>query len=252
MTIFLLTGATALIYSGQRVKDWKNSKTLILHDVEISDNSAKSTAEAGKIYFDKAIHQANVLSRKELLSKSVHYLETAIDINPQNTNAHYLLAQAKYKLNGKSEDVFRQYEEIYSYDPANQFMERSIVDFANGLSTPSEKISALNRFINRFPQSIIMNKTLGQIYLLELKNYTQALVYFKKIESKCQDDPEVLSYLGFCYDKSDSFITALNYFLKVEKLRPNDKQTLTNILALYNKLGMKEKARIYAKKLGMI
>ena len=82
-----------------RNKDWENGVTLGVHDVLISNHSARALTFAGVNYI-KLSDSTNVdLDKNKFLEKAVMYLNQSIQINPKFSSSYINLGVAYFHLN---------------------------------------------------------------------------------------------------------------------------------------------------------
>ncbi|MBC7862178.1 MAG: tetratricopeptide repeat protein, partial [Bacteroidia bacterium] len=81
-----------------RNRDWKNSYTLFLKDVQTSPNSALCNANATSALVNLALVPENSLQKDSLLKKAIAHSNKAISIHPGFSNAFFNRAVCDYHL----------------------------------------------------------------------------------------------------------------------------------------------------------
>lgn len=95
--LLIMTVIAALIIV-PRNRDWKNTHTLFLKDVETSPNSALCNANATVAYVNMAVDPKNSAQKTEYLNKAIVYSERAIKIYPGYALAYFNLAVCHFDL----------------------------------------------------------------------------------------------------------------------------------------------------------
>jgi protein O-mannosyl-transferase len=97
LLIIIAVGSFLIIIP--RNRDWKNTYTLFLKDVETSSNSALCNANATVTLVNMALEPKNQYQKTLLLKRAIRYSEKAIKIYPGFANAYFNWAVSEYNLN---------------------------------------------------------------------------------------------------------------------------------------------------------
>jgi tetratricopeptide (TPR) repeat protein len=123
----VLTGVVVIWFATltiARNAEWKNDTTLFIADAEKVPNSALVNGNAGKAYIDLSELPENKANEKELVQKSLIYLQRAVDTHTQYVNGYLNLGVAYYKLGdyNKARECWDMARKIY---PSNPFLQRN-------------------------------------------------------------------------------------------------------------------------------
>lgn len=117
--IFLLAiMAAAVLIIIPRNRDWKNSHTLFLKDVETSPNSALCNANATVALINMAVDPKNSAQKTELLKRAITYSERAVKIYPGYALAYFNLAVGYFDLDD-FEKAFATWDKGFSLFDSN-------------------------------------------------------------------------------------------------------------------------------------
>lgn len=107
-----------------RNAEWKNDTSLFIADAEKVPNSALVNGNAGKAYIDMSELPENKSREKELVQKSLIYLQRAITTHKEYVNGYLNLGVAYYKLGDytKARECWDMARKIY---PSNPFLTRN-------------------------------------------------------------------------------------------------------------------------------
>jgi tetratricopeptide (TPR) repeat protein len=107
-----------------RNAEWKNDTTLFIADAEKVPNSALVNGNAGKAYIDLSELLENKNREKELVEKSIYYLNRSVTTHKEYVNGYLNLGVAYFKLKNydKAKECWDKASEIY---PNNPFLKRN-------------------------------------------------------------------------------------------------------------------------------
>ncbi len=97
VVVVALTGLCAF-KTIDRNKDWKNDRTLFLHDVNNSPNSVLILGNAGSASIDIADSEKDSVKKNELYRQAIKYFDKALSINNRFANGYENRGVAYYKL----------------------------------------------------------------------------------------------------------------------------------------------------------
>jgi protein O-mannosyl-transferase len=98
-TLLIIMAVASFLIVIPRNRDWKNSHTLFLKDVETSPNSALCNANATVALVNMAVDPKNSDQKIPLLKKAIIYSEKATHIHPKFGNAYFNWAVSEFDLN---------------------------------------------------------------------------------------------------------------------------------------------------------
>ncbi|MBK9270492.1 MAG: tetratricopeptide repeat protein [Saprospiraceae bacterium] len=206
-----------LLYSLKTISrnmDWKNDFTLILHDAQISSNSAKINNAVGGILLDqvKDLKDSSAI-RKNIVKAKTHLLK-AIDLHPFYFDAYNLLGNAHFM--SKEYDIAAQkYEFVLKYLPEDS-------EALNNLHLTLRENGRNKGMVENNPQAaiLLLNRA------LQLK----------------PDDPETISLLGVGHGVMGDYTKAIEYFNQVLSMQPESAEAHFNLYLTYMNMGNTQKA----------
>ncbi len=145
----------------QRNAEWKNDTTLFIADAEKVPNSVLVNGNAGKAYIDLSELLENKNREKELIKKSIFYLNRSVSAHKEYVNGYLNLGVAYYKLKDydKAKDCWNKAKEIY---PNNPFLKRNFELLGQlyynqamtiGMKKPKEAILLLEKAVEIVPSN---------------------------------------------------------------------------------------------------
>lgn len=127
-----------------------------------------------------------------------------------------------------------------------------IADILADLSLNDIAEKFINIYENKEPNKALVFVTLGNFYNLKLKNYKCAIKYYEKYIEIDKTKSVIYTIVGNLYKKvygNSSLEDQIFYYEKANKLKPNDR-LINHMLAFsYEKLGKKDKAKVYYENL---
>lgn len=130
----------------------------------------------------------NYLSLREIL-KAEKALRQAITVNPESSNAHYLLGF------------------LYSLE---QKWKESVTELSNA-----------DEIMPNHPEIL---RCLGWSYYNLNRRSQQGVAILERSKNLCPDDPNILCDLGVCYMNSEHFLKAIPIFKRVIEIDPDSEQ----------------------------
>ncbi|MCW3104210.1 MAG: bacteriophage receptor, outer rane subunit [Bacteroidetes bacterium] len=135
--VIVLIGSVMIVVP--RNRDWKNSHTLFLKDVETSPNSALCNANAAVAMVNMAFEPAHSSEKTGLLKKAVAYSEHAIRIHPKFGNAYFNEAVCYYHM-GNYDSAFVLWDKGFSiFDSKPHKATFAALAYKRGLSEGQQK-----------------------------------------------------------------------------------------------------------------
>ncbi len=219
-TAFGIIVAIALLYSVKtytRNQTWKNDFTLFTTDVKISRKSAKMLNAAGGALCTEASKEKDENKKKQMLLQAISYLNEAIKIHPNYSNAHLLMGNSYFYL-GELDKSIIAYENALRSNP----------DFQDAKSNLAVALRDAGRKAGEKENNI---QKAEQLLLRSL--------------SVTPNDIETLRLLGISYGLTGRHTQAIEYFLKVTQLDPKNATAYMNLSSAYNYNGDKINAEKY-------
>ncbi|HMW38784.1 MAG: tetratricopeptide repeat protein [Saprospiraceae bacterium] len=192
-----------------RNKNWKDDLTLILHDIQISPNSAKLNTAVGGILLEKYSGNKDTKVLQEKIAQAKMHLRRAIDMHPYYFEAHNLLGNAFF-INKEYKDAVARYDFILKYRPEDR-------DARNNLA--------------------LSYRELGRVTGMNENNPAQAIEYLNRSLQIKNNDEETISLLGVAYGVLGKYNEALTQFNKVLELNPRSAMAYFNLYLTYVNMG---------------
>jgi len=144
-----------------RNAEWKNDTTLFIADAEKVPNSALVNGNAGKAFIDMSELEEDKQKEKELIQKSLYYLQRAVATHRKYANGYLNLGVAYYKLNdyAKARNSWDTARMIY---PSNPFLTRNFALLGQmyyneamrlGPNKPAEALELLEKAVEVDPSN---------------------------------------------------------------------------------------------------
>ena len=228
-----------LLFSGATIarnNDWVDNYTLFKTDLAKAPNDARLNFYLGDELIETIYAtETDTIKQKQIIAEGIPYLERAIAIYPQYSDAHTELGKA--------------YFEIHSYDSAtNHFISAMIMN-------PYQYITASNLYsavinVKRYKDAIAAYKIAtsinpeyaGAFYylgacLLLTEQYDSAAYYFGKTLVADPKYPDGEMQLGVVYAQQNKFDLAEPHFIKAMEQNPKDVNAINNVGVAYLNTG---------------
>lgn len=191
-----------------RNAEWKNDTSLFIADAEKVPNSVLVNGNAGKAYIDLSEMLENKTKEKELVTKSIYYLNRSVTTHKEYVNGYLNLGVAYFKLKDydKARECWETAKKIY---PSNPFLKRNM-----GL--------------------------LGQIYYRDAMNFgmNQPKEAIRLLEKAIEVDPDNADYwynMGGASFTVQDFKKAKTAWTKTLELKPDYEQAKQGLAAIGDK-----------------
>jgi len=122
---------------------------------------------------------------------------------------------------GQYEDAVSLMNKAITTSPTNFQAWRLKILSLSKMKKSEEAISTAKESLNLYPESIILWYTLGDIYLLDLNQYEQAVSAYEKALNIDEDDTHSLTNLAFAMDKTGNSEDALKLYLRAVTINPS-------------------------------
>jgi len=199
----------------------------------------------------KEITSAKIYIQGDRWDKAQEQLEKAVELDPDNPEAHYLLGQA-YARSGRFKDMNREFE--LSLMVSNKFEKPILAErekywiekYNAGLQSlhaqQYERAEVLLRM------AVIIDaeraeayKKLAQTYL-DMNRPRKALVLYRKLLIKRPDDLDLLASTGNLFYSQQQYAEVIPILEKILTLDPHNRDALANMALSYDALGKADEA----------
>ncbi|MGB0839703.1 MAG: hypothetical protein ACPGXL_06160 [Chitinophagales bacterium] len=236
-----------------RLPAWENDYALFMTDVKTSTNSAKVLVSAGGTITQEAVKPKNSKKRTQMLTEGIGYLNKALAIYPNSTNALLLRGNAHYELNKNYESMFGDYYHLLTMNPNRVDVLRNLNMMSDALEVNTPEV---NQFINFLENKILPLGTtiyypydaLGVLYGRKKNDLPNAIKYFEKAAEYAPGDIGVNQDLAIAYGMAGRFDEALTTNFKALALAPKNAKILLNISITYQNMNQTEKAAEFLQK----
>jgi tetratricopeptide (TPR) repeat protein len=236
-----------------RNRDWYDSKTLFLKDVEVSKNSAKGNALAGEYLIYEAKNNQNKPIRDSLLNQSIIYLNKAIEIYPKQIVALFNLAAAHYEKDRNYSQIIKTYKTILKYLPKEEKVYSNFISVINQSNNPDEKLKYYLEFLAIDSMRFDINFNIGIIMLHQKNDVKGSIPFLKKASEINPTYADAHLSLGEAYASIGLWADALNPLLEANRLKKaTNAKLLQNIGIVYTNLRNNEKAKEYLKQAALL
>lgn len=285
----VIAGLIVLLYSIKTItrnNDWHDNYTLFLNDVKYSTNSAKLLTSVGGDMTKEADKLTDTIQRKAKLQEAIGYLNRALAIYPNHSNALLLLGNAEYKLNKNPKTVIPIYEKAKASRMGGYYdalFNIGCVQIENGMSDSARNnfIAALNisptmpecaynlgeayfnlqnvdsailwfNYSNQLnPQQDMANYKLGTLYGRYKNNLDSSIYYLNKAIAINPSKPLYYEDLGVAYGLKKDYPKVIEINLAGLKIDANYPPFYRNLAITYMQMGDKARANEYGAKIGL-
>lgn len=243
---YLLIGSFALFYTVKTVnrsKVWESNNTLFTADIANSPNSAR-------VQFNYATLLMNTegldsTSTKLQLKRAINYFEKAATIDPNDFGSFKNMGVVYYQLEDYQQAI-RVSKKAILLKPDDYPIYENLGDIYFKLNNYPEAIKAYRIPVNSNHSTPTSLKRYAASYF-NLKNYAKAIEWFTVGVKRYPEDVEMWTNLGNMYGASDQLDKAAEAFLAAYRLNPNDRNTLSQLIGVYQKLQNVERVNYYSQ-----
>lgn len=199
----------------------------------------------------KEITSAKIYIQNNNWEKAIEQLEHAVDLHPNNEEAHFLLGQA-YGNRSRYKDMNREFEiSLMISDkflqPITAERERHWIDKYNaGISALNQQ--EFSKAEERLKAAITIDPSKFEAYkklaitFLNVDKVDKALILYNKLLEKSPEDLDLLASVANLYYSQKQFEKVIPILKKVLELEPNHRDALANLALAYDSLGKTEDA----------
>jgi len=228
---------------------WKDDLTLSTTDVKVSSNSAKANMSAGLSLLTKAQSGDESNKRKDL-NLAVSYLYKSLELYPTYIQPMLLMGNTYFELEDYARSLL-YFENCLKIQPGYSFAVNNIEhvgDVCAKKGVPDIAINAYTILTLYTPKNFRIFLKLGQVYGKDLNDNASALENFLKANKLQPNNIEVLNKLGIVYSMIGRNNEALDAFNKVIEQQPENASTLLNIGITYTSMGHPDLAEPFIQK----
>ncbi len=201
-----LVAAVAILFSLKTITRntaWKDNYTLFKTDIQTSVNSAKLNNAMGGISIDEANKPENAAQKTQLLNDAIGYLTKATEIHPTYANAYLLTGNAFFY-----QEQYTKSAEFYRY-------------IAQTFDNPNGK----NNLFEAGKK------------LVESKKFVEAIPILEEAKAYNAQKVDIYGNLGAAYGSTNQHQKAIENFLKVIEIEPNNAKAHLFVGYSYKSLG---------------
>jgi cytochrome c-type biogenesis protein CcmH/NrfG len=243
---YVLIGSFILLYTIRtinRSKVWESNSTLFTADIVNSPNSAR-------VQFNYATLLMNTegldsTSTKLQLKRAIKFFEKASKIDPNDFGSLKNMGVVYYQLEDYQQAI-RVSKKAILLKPDDYPIYENLGDIYFKLNNFTEAINAYRTPVNANQSTATSLKRYAASYF-NLKNYSKAIEWFTVGVKRYPKDVEMWTNLGNMYGASNQLEKAADAFLEAYKLNPNDKNTLVQLIGVYQKLQNVERVNYYSQ-----
>lgn len=201
--------------------------------------------DPGSIY----LHQKMALLLKELnqYAEALTYAQKALDLDPSNTIS-IILAGDLYALTGNDDLAVENYRKILNMEPDNQRIRLLLTTILVRAHHLQEALDQLNMLIQENPELVVAHYYRGRINL-EMNRYTEAEKALGDALRLNERLEPALFDMATLYQMTDREGDAVRTYEKLVELYPDNIPARERLVALYSKLGLKEKSEGQVKEI---
>lgn len=199
----------------------------------------------------KELTSAKIYIQSNDWDKALQHLENAVEVHPNNAEAHCLLGKA-YGQHGRYKEMNREFEislmvtDKFEAEIRAEREQHWIDKYNNAIAAMTQEEYAraeelLRKAITIEPSRYEAYKKLALTYLNVDKTDKALLLYSKLLEKK-PDDVDLLSSTGNLYYSQKQFDKVIPILKRILVLEPNHRDALANLALCYDSLGETEQA----------
>ena len=212
----------------------QNKKTtdakILLNEILLSDSRhAESWFYSALIADNQGLHQ-----------DAIRYLESALEIDPQNLKYLYTIGDFYYEQNYLDKGV-KIFELIISIKPEDYNGYYNLAGFLNKQKKYEQSLLNYHKVLELHENNINTIYNIGAI-LIDTKKYENAIQYFQKVIDSQPNSDDALNNLGFLYLELNGVENAIEYLNRALSINPNNFNALNNLGKAYEKKSLFQEA----------
>jgi tetratricopeptide (TPR) repeat protein len=176
---------------------------------------------------------ALIAEKEGLPQDAIHYLESALKIEPQNLKYLYTIGDFYYEQNYLDQGV-KIFELIISIKPYDYNGYYNLAGFLHKQKKYKQSLLNYHKVLQLHEDNINAIYNIGAI-LIDTKNYENAVQYFQKVIESQSNSDDALNNLGFSYLELYDVENAIECLNKALSINPNNFNALNNLGKAYEK-----------------
>jgi tetratricopeptide (TPR) repeat protein len=185
-------------------------------------------------------YSALIADNQGLNQDAIHYLESALEIDPQNLKYLYTAGDFYYEQNYLDQGV-KVFELIISIKPEDYNGYYNLAGFLNKQKKYEQSLLNYHRVLELHENNINAIYNIGTI-LIDTKKYKNAVQYFQKVIESQPNSDDALNNLGFLYLELNGVENAIEYLKRALSINPNNFNALNNLGKAYEKKSLFQEA----------
>lgn len=199
-------------------------------------------AQENTDFFAKALDY----KKREQYNEALKWVLKAKEVNPQDKNIFYELAEIQY-LRKAFFEAIPLYEEIIKEDSKNIIFLCRLSEMYSMSPQKQKAIQYAEQIAKMKPSDGTTNKVLGRTYY-ELKHYPKAIEYYLLAEKNLKSDKDIPYKLAFCYRNLQRYGDALGWYIKASDMDSDNANKLYEVANAAYDAGNYELANTYYEK----
>jgi len=215
--------SVCLCLTCRQIHFWKNSETLFLHAIAVTENNALAYNNLGGALLAEGKVDAAIGDFQKVLEINSHYAEAhhnlgdafiqkgnrdeaivqyqkALAINPRDERSHVNLGIVLYQ-SGRIEEAIAHYQKALDINPADTRAHNNLGLAFVQLNRMDEAISHYENALAVDPQNLEAYFNLGNAFV-QTGQFEEAIIIYKKALELNPDDAEVRNNLGLAFYQS--------------------------------------------------
>ena len=232
--VALIAGYTLVSFI--RNSQWKDSVTLMRHDIKVVPQSIQAHNLLAHHLIEKSFAVASADEQKQLRQEGLIHFRSSVELYPGFLNSTYDLAR-DYALLNEADSAIYWFKKSIAIDSTFTNAYLSLGEILFQISRYDEAIPYWTKVIQRFPNDYTAYDRLGLIYMKQVK-YDKAMDIY--IEAIKRNPANIGSYLniGIIYSNTNRIDSARHWYQKGLEINPGNKDAIQLLQGL-DRLGHK-------------
>jgi tetratricopeptide (TPR) repeat protein len=185
-------------------------------------------------------YSALIAEKKGSPLDAIRYLETALEIDPQNLKYLYTIGDFFYEQNYLEEGI-KIFELVIKIQPQDYNGYYNLAGFLRKQGKYTQSLLNYHKVLELDEDNINAIYNIGDI-LLDTKNYENAVQYFQKVIDIQPNSDDALNNLGFLYLELDDVENAIECLNKALLINSSNFNALNNLGKAYEKKSLFQEA----------
>ncbi|XP_022176576.1 UDP-N-acetylglucosamine--peptide N-acetylglucosaminyltransferase 110 kDa subunit-like [Myzus persicae] len=172
----------------------------------------------------------DVYSECGKFEKAISNYKKSLEINPDLKNTHGSLGMVYLKV-AKSQEAATEFLKALKLEPDNVLYLRNLAVTFSLQQKPELSVEVFKKCLKLQPENFIINLNLAMVYIQDLKNYQEAIIYLKKCMQLNPEATYVYKILSHVYQQSGDNLSAFDTCMALGDLYmdSNDHENASNI-----------------------